>query len=97
MARYVATGLASLIAVAIVASGNRLWALSDAGIAREARLVNAEREISELHGYIDQINRRWDAFPSAADLTRCSQRLEVLEQQNALTTHRLKRIEDGRP
>lgn len=96
LAKHVATSVASLIAIAIVAAGGRLWALSDADSERGARLVVVEREVVELHEYIEHINRRFDAYPGVAELGRCGQRLEALEQYRALDEHRMQQLEARR-
>jgi hypothetical protein len=86
LARHVATGVASLIGIAIVAAGGAIYSNSLA-IARLAEKCEARSaDVFELHDTLNQ-------YPSAADLIGCRQRLEKLEQYQALDHHRMDKLE----
>jgi len=95
LARHIATVVASLVSIAFVAVGGTLYTFGTAGSERNARLVIAEREIVELHGYVEGLRQRFDTYPSSVDLGRCSSRLQALEEYAAVDKHRVEKIEQA--
>lgn len=93
LARSVATVIATLVGAAIVGTGAAIYHLGDSYSAIGARVTFLERESIELHGYIDRIHRRFEDYPSAPDLGRCSQRIEKLELYVGLDRHRMDKLE----
>lgn len=88
LARHVATGIASLIGIAIVAAGSVIYTNSVA-IARLAeKCESGTAKLFELHDRISQ-------YPSAADIAGCRQRVEVIERYIELDKHRIGKLEDA--
>ena len=86
LARHVATGIASLVGIAIVAAGSTLFVHSGAIAEFRVRCEQARAELFELHDRIAQ-------YPSAADLNGCRGRIEALERYLAVDQHRMDKLE----
>lgn len=86
LAKLVATGLASVIGIAIVAVGGTVISNSSAIADLRARCVATKDSIFELHSTLS-------GYPSATDLMGCSGRLQALEHYKAIDDHRMGKLE----
>lgn len=88
MAGRIATGIASLIGIAIVAAGSAVYSNSLA-IARLAEKCESRSlQLFELHERISQ-------YPSAADIAGCRTRVDAIERFIELDKHRMEKLEDA--
>jgi hypothetical protein len=86
LARHVATGIASLIGIAIVAAGGVLYANSVAIAELQQKCAATRDDVFELHATLS-------AYPSAGDLIGCRGRVEKLERYETLDQHRMDKLE----
>jgi hypothetical protein len=86
MANRIATGIASFIGITIVAAGTAIYTHSTHLAELRVKCDQTRGEIFELHDKLAQ-------YPSAADLLRCRERVELLERYRDLDEHRVEKIE----
>lgn len=86
MAERIATGIATLIGVAVMGAGVVVWELNADTTELAVKCSQTREELFDLH-------QRLYAYPSAAELGRCSSRLEELERHVAVDLLRMERLE----
>lgn len=86
LAQHVATGVASLIGIAIVAAGGALYANSLAIAELQQKCAGTRDDVFELHNTLS-------AYPSAGDLIGCRERIAKLERYEAVDQHRMDKLE----
>ena len=73
LARYVATGMASLLVATVLAGGTRLWTLSEHCTESRARLAILEQGVRELY-------ERLERYPPPSQLDGNRERLAAVER-----------------
>jgi hypothetical protein len=86
LARHVATGIASLVGVAIVAG-------SGVVLSNRLAIVELTAKCEETRGSVFELHNTLSQYPSAGDLNGCRGRIEALERYLAVDQHRMDKLE----
>lgn len=86
MAERIATAIASLVGVTIVAAGAAIYSHSNDIAQLRARCEQREEQLRELREHVQ-------ANPSPDDLIRCGSRLAEIERYRLVDEHRMSRLE----